>query len=204
MKRVLLVALMSISVNGMAQEASKIAVPQTRPAQSVTGFGGVLFEVSQLYGQATSSVGGGGAALFNNRFFLGGFGQSTVGATAFIANGVTHETQYRQGGLWLGYISTLNQTLSLVSDVRLGWANISLQRLSGATYNSRGFMTTPSVSLRFQPTQAIAVHVGVGYRLASSINLPLTDVQGRITDHRLTSQDFSGATGTLSVLFGGF
>jgi hypothetical protein len=203
MKRILLFAFLGFSTAVMAQEASKTTAPQSQPIRSVSGFGGVLFDVSPIRGQAAMSVGGGGAALFNNRFFFGGFGQSTAGNTPFSVNGANYETRINQGGLWLGYVSKLTQTLSVVSDVRLGWATVGLSRNGGAFYNSRGFIATPTVSLQVEAAPHITIRAGAGYGLANGINVPLSDGQGRATD-RLTNADFGGFTGTFSVLFGVF
>jgi hypothetical protein len=204
MKRALfLLSFISISATGFAQQTTQTTKATYPARQHTSGFGGVLFEMAPIRGQVAASFGGGGAALFRNGVFFGGFGQSTAVAIPFTVSDVNYETRVSQGGLWLGYQSRLNQTLSLVGDLRLGWANIGLSRNGGATSYSRGFITTPSLNLQIEATPNVVFRVGVGYRLASTPSLALADGQGRTAD-RLTNQDFSGFAGTLSVLFGSF
>lgn len=78
----------------------------------VSGFGAAIFEFSAYNGDFAFYSGGGGAVIFNNAFYIGGFGMGLAEnqkfETVYNANGTVAEDNlslsFGYGGLWLGYI----------------------------------------------------------------------------------------------------
>ncbi len=209
MKRTIFFLLLNtIGYHSVAQDVSRrhINSPTQDSSSPINGFGGITLELSRLRGQPSLSVGGGGAALFSNRFFLGGFGQRTVSDVPIQVGAVKYGLRVNQGGLWVGYRTNSNHRVQGYVDTRLGWTNIGVVNANGpttaVTYRRNGFMATPTVGAQITVLPFMRVSASGGYRFAANVDVTLSD--GRGQTNRLSNQDFAGPVAALSVIFGGF
>jgi hypothetical protein len=209
MKRFLsTIALLTLTLNLYAQDYYKtsLATPRKK-GLSVSGFSGGAIEFSAFRGQTLVMAGGGGAALFNRHFFVGGFGQRTITPTSFAVGRTTYNAHVTQGGLWLGYLSGSAKRVALQFDTRLGWARTGLATTTLPSdqrqYRNSGLLVTPSVGLQIKAAPFMRINLSGGYRFANRVDVALSDTPGFISD-RLTNRDFNGATGSISLLFGNF
>ncbi len=72
----------------------------------ISGFGGTMTEFSLVEGEFAVSQGGGGAVIFNQKFFIGGYGMGL--ATMHRRNDLPDYGNlilaFGHGGLWSGYL----------------------------------------------------------------------------------------------------
>lgn len=91
---------------------------------SISGFGGPIIEFSSIDGTPVVGAGGGGAALFNNTFYFGGYGVGLSKNNIRIDN-ETIDLEFGHGGFWLGYIIRPNNIVHAVVSTKLGWGEIN-------------------------------------------------------------------------------
>jgi hypothetical protein len=173
----------------------------------ISGFGGPFVEFSSVNGQFTVSNGGGGAALFNQTFFLGGYG---VGMSNRINVGVGNTNQridFEHGGFWLGYVSSPKRLVHFTGSLRLGWGGVNLRNNSfGSNMDLRltnCFVATPEIGFEVNITRFFRIAATAGYRAVSGIGtVNLNDNLGNST--MLDSGDFNSPMGMLTFKFGWF
>lgn len=135
---------------------------------SYGGFGGFMMDYSTIGNEFVFSNGGGGGVLLNRKFFIGGFGLSSVNnISTTIADYDRLEMEY--GGMWLGYYFFPEKAVHIGLDAKVGWGSI--------TYRENGFFSSrisdgvyvvnPGVNVGLNVTKWFKMNVGGGYRLVS-------------------------------------
>jgi len=135
---------------------------------SYGGFGGFMMDYSTIGNEFVFSNGGGGGVLLNRKFFIGGFGLSSVNnISTSIADYDRLEMEY--GGMWLGYYFFPEKAVHIGLDAKVGWGSI--------TYRENGFFSSrvsdgvyvinPGLNIGMNVTRWFKVNVGGGYRLVS-------------------------------------
>lgn len=173
----------------------------------ISGFGAPIVEFSSVNGQFVVSNGGGGAALFNQTFFLGGYG---LGMSNRVNVGDAKSNQridFEHGGFWLGYVSSPNKLVHFTGSMRLGWGGVNLRNnIFGSSIDRRlsdCFVITPEVGMEVNVTRFFRIAATAGYRAVSGVGtITFNDDLGNTTS--LANKDFNSFTGMLTFKFGWF
>ncbi|CAN5180283.1 hypothetical protein BH23BAC1_BH23BAC1_34420 [soil metagenome] len=139
-------------------------------------FGGPLFEFSSVYDNFGLSSGGGGAVIFNQILFIGGYGLSlapVIGRNITLQN-VDYENleiNFGHGGFWFGYIHNFRRMVHFGGSAKFGWGNISLDdnRLLNP-YRDNVLVFTPQIEVEVNISRWLKVNLGAGYRIVTGVN----------------------------------
>ena len=194
MKRTLTILLLLTSVGLLAQSERPKTLIGNDP-EDISGFGGVLFSFMPIDGDLSTLTGGGGAVLFDNTFFIGGYGLGLAGNKEFELNGNGYSTSFGHGGFWLGYNIKPDDLLHMGVETRLGWGSITTK--SSATNEEVNdddvFVFNPQFFGEVNVAYWFKVNAGVGYQKTIGVDNNFFD-----------ATDFDGPTFGISLLFGWF
>lgn len=172
----------------------------------VSAFGGPIVELGNVADQFTTGVGGGGALIFNNTFFLGGYGMGlTNEPTLQLGENPTESASldFGHGGFWLGLNAFPGLPVHPTFSARLGWGKATLVEDGTGTLNSFGydrvedniFVATPMAGLEVNVTDWFVVRAQYGYRFVSGLEFERFGME---------STELDGHFGSLTFGFGGF
>lgn len=174
--------------------------PQFLISEGVTfsGFGGPMYEFSDIDGDFVLSMGGGGALLINQQVFLGGYG---MGLVTSIQRPVASEQvsedmsiNFGHGGLWLGYIHQPYQLIHFGFSAKVAGGGIDLQDADHVSLaDDAVFVLTLQPEVEVNVLKWFKVNAGIGYRWVTGVNLA-----------GFTNQDFSHMAGSIRLMFGWF
>ncbi|WP_370088519.1 hypothetical protein [Ekhidna sp.] len=194
MKRTITILLFLSSVGLLAQSERPKTLIGNDP-EDISGFGGVLFSFMPIDGDLSTLTGGGGAVLFDNTFFIGGYGLGLAGNKEFELNGNDYSTSFGHGGFWLGYNIKPDDLLHMGVETRLGWGSITTK--SSATNEEVNeddvFVFNPQFFGEVNIAYWFKVNAGVGYQKTIGVDNNFFD-----------ATDFDGPTFGISLLFGWF
>ncbi|MDX2062317.1 MAG: outer membrane beta-barrel protein [Bacteroidia bacterium] len=171
----------------------------------VSAFGSVLLDLGTTAGEFGTGVGGGGALMFDNVFFVGGYGMGLSGNIApELGEGLsgTAALDYRHGGFWAGVNLLPSFPVHPVISARMGWGRAELTDdgtggLFAATGLERArdnfFIVTPSAGLEANLTDWFTIRAEYGYRFFNGLALP-----------GFAETGLDGQFATVSFNFGGF
>ena len=189
---VFLAAIASSPVCGQEPETPKTLAGNTN--LWISGFGGPLVEFSSLVGNSAVGAGGGGAALFGNRFFIGGYGVGMTVSNVSLPGFTNASVSFGHGGLWTGFII---KPVSLVHggiSSKFGWGEISVfETLAPGQAFDQVFVVQPQAEVELNVTHWFKFNVGLGYRWVSGID-----------NTAIAASDIDSMTGTLTFIFGWF
>ena len=181
---------------------------------SVTGFGGPFVGFNGIADKFAVFAGGGGAALFNQQFFFGGYGMglSTKHYREDLSN-ITHienpKIKFGHGGFWLGYIHQYYNAVHFGVSTKLGWGKIFIideyyykeaSQIKGADFV---FVVNPQLDMELNFTKWLKMNIGLGYQITSGIDKTYIDADGNSFEY-YDKADFNHPMGTVTFLFGGF
>lgn len=215
----LLLGALSQSVNAQDVEKREFLFGGDKPLR-ISGFGAPIIEFSSVAGDFSVSTGGGGAVLFNQCFFIGGYGLGTVntGPENFtlqirefdldIHTYTNLRRMFGHGGLWLGYIHNSHKAIHMAVSTKIGGGAVGYYDFDFNNWNTdlgwdAVFVFTPQVEIEMNLLKWFKVNVGVGYRLVSGINETYTNADGEEQSY-FRSTDFSSPQASVSLMFGGF
>lgn len=182
----IILVLFMIGISGLVHAQSCNSIGLTG------GFGGPMFQISTIDSEVARSTGGGGAAVFSNGLFFGGYGIGTShnSNTKSTISGYEIETEY--GGLWIGYLKKLNHGIEISGSLRNGWGEVKMvnDELS-STYFDKIFVITPDLTVSKNIFGFAWISVGVFYN--QFLGLDLMDYG---------NADLSGIGGSVSMKFG--
>ena len=183
------VSLVSFSQNGR---------PKTligNDPEEISGFGGALFSFTTIDGSLATLTGGGGAVLFDNTFFIGGYGLGLTGNLEQTIDGSTYSSSYGHGGFWMGYNIRPSELIHFGVDTKLGWGSIetkSAALLDGEVVDDV-FVFNPSGFVEANISYWFKVNAGLGFQKTIGVDSDF-----------FKSSDFDGPTFNISLLFGWF
>jgi hypothetical protein len=164
------------------------------------GYGGPLYRVTTVAGETVSLGGGGGAALFNRRFAVGGMGVGGTTSVDAIIGGspVRGEMDFGYGGLTLEYITRPSKLVHATVGVLLGGGGVSVwpddSRPRDPSDNTEYFgVVEPSLGLEVNVIRWMRIGVVGSYRVVTGANEP-----------KLVNRDLDGASASLLFRFGKF
>ncbi len=156
------------------------------------GFGAPILEFSEINGQLTADIGGGGALVLNN-FFLGGYGMGTS-FPEYDLDGESYDIRFKHGGLWMGYVQKPYKLFHFYSSLKVGWGKTKLLQDKDAQYTDNIMSIIPEIGIELNVTKFMHIGFTGGYRLVSGVS----KLEG------LTNEDFSSPVGVITFRFGGF
>lgn len=195
---------------------------------SVSGFGGLIMEFSSVDNQFAYSMGGQGAALFNQSFFIGLYGQGLVNLPKYTFSEIPISTSYEDksimffhGGFYTGFVFTPNNPFHFGVSSKFGWGGITLfdDIYGHSSYPPGGyypypeyavdmvFVITPQVEAEMNITNWFKVNLGFGYRFVTGVDATYEayDGNGGINDVPFFDSDaFNNMTFVLGLNFGWF
>jgi len=163
--------------------------------ENISGFGGVLFSFMPIDGELSTLTGGGGAVIFDNTFFIGGYGLGLTGNHEFEQEGLDYTTSFGHGGFWLGYNIKPDNLIHMGVETRLGWGNITTKSI--ATNEKVGddqvFVFNPQVYGEANIAYWFKVNASIGYQKTIGVDNTF-----------FNETDFDGPSFGISLLFGWF
>lgn len=132
-----------------------------------SGFGSFMMNFGSNNKNSYVLSGGGGAALFNKMYYVGGFGMSgNINVVKQTDAPVTVDLNY--GGFWLGYIYKKDMLVHPTASLKLGWGNASIQN---SNLSDNIFAFIPQVGAEINVMKWVKLELGLAYQLVSGINL---------------------------------
>ncbi|MEO9482805.1 MAG: hypothetical protein ABJG47_05140 [Ekhidna sp.] len=194
MKRTLFIFATVLSLASFAQKERPKTLIGNDP-EDISGFGGVLFSFMPIDGDLSTLTGGGGAVLFDNTFFVGGYGLGLTGNHDFNSNGTEFTSSFGHGGFWLGYVIKPDDLLHMGVDTKLGWGSITTKsRATNAQVNEDDvFIFNPQFFGETNIAYWFKINASVGYQKTIGVDNDYFD-----------AGDFDGPTFGISLLFGWF
>jgi len=180
---------------------------------SISGFGGPFVEFSAVEGDMAVFVGGGGALLLGQTFYIGVYGEGlTTSHYRYDLSDVTGIEEPKislgHGGFWLGYIHDSFKAIHPAASLKIGWGQIALYD-SYYSYdptdyvaNDGIFVLIPQLEVEMNLTAWFKVNAGAGYRWMTGMDKQYSK-DGTMHDY-FQSSDYNSFVGTISLLFGGF
>ncbi|WP_425389740.1 hypothetical protein [Ekhidna sp.] len=194
MKRTLFVFSLLVAIIAHAQSDRPKTLIGNDP-EDISGFGGVLFSFTPIDGQLNTLTGGGGAVLFDNTFFIGGYGLGLTTNKETTLDGAGYSSSFDHGGFWLGYNIKPDELLHLGIDTKLGWGGITTK--SEATNQEVNeddvFVFNPSFYGEANIAYWFKINANIGFQKTIGVDSQYFD-----------PGDFDGPTFGISLLFGWF
>jgi len=162
--------------------------------EEISGFGGALFSFTTINGRLSTLTGGGGAILFDNTFFIGGYGLGLTGDIRQTLEGESFSSNFGHGGFWLGYNIRPSDLIHFGIDTKLGWGSIETKSSSLADdINDDVFVFNPSGFVEANISYWFKVNAGVGFQKTIGVD-----------NDFFKKSDFDGPSFNISLLFGWF
>lgn len=172
----------------------------------VSGFAAPIMGFSAIGDEFAFFMGGGGAVLLNQTFYIGAFGEGLTTSHFMETVGNPGKITFGYGGFWLGYIHQSRKPVHFGVSTRLGWGSINFNEHDyGINYQpdelylDNVFILVPQVEAEFNFFKWMKLNVGLGYRVVAGINKKLGHPEP-IYDKK----DFNKPQATLTLCFGYF
>lgn len=185
-----------------AQQEREFLIGADRPV-SISGFMGLMTEISSLEGEVVPSVGAGIALLLDQTFYIGFYGLGTIKSLE------KQLLQYQQvdmafghGGLWMGYIHQSERLLHLGVSLKIGGGGVYLAERRGHEFifeeknkidEDALFVLIPQAEMELNVAPWMKLNLGLGYRFVDGVDTPY-----------LNENDFASPVGSLGFYFGWF
>ncbi len=179
----------------------------------VSGFGGPIMGFSAIGNEFAFVMGGGGAVLLNQTFYIGAFGEGIATSHYYEINegnilpAQQGKINFGYGGFWLGYIHKSQNPVHFGVSTRLGWGSIYLNRFYNdinyeyqvdPAYLDNVFVFIPQLEAEFNFFKWMKMNVGIGYRVVAGIN------KEYLGEPLFDKKDFNKPQGTITLMFGYF
>ncbi|MEQ9466945.1 MAG: hypothetical protein RLN88_06000 [Ekhidna sp.] len=194
MKRTFTILLLVMSIITMAQSERPKTLIGSDP-EDISGFGAVLFSFMPIDGDLSTLTGGGGAILFDNTFFIGGYGLGLTGNKNVTVGSTEYTSSFGHGGFWLGYNINPDNLLHFGVETKLGWGGITTKSLATNEQVNKDdvFIFNPQFMGEANIAYWFKVNAAIGFQKTIGVDNPYFD-----------SGDYDGPTFGISLLFGWF
>jgi hypothetical protein len=177
--------LLGVTFAASAQEPHKF--------QLSGGFGGPFINVSTITSKPSIAIGGGGAAVFNNGLFVGGFGVGTSDMLTVKSSVINYKLQVEYGGFWLGYIRKLYKKYKISASMKAGFGEAKMiDDSQKQLYYDDIVVFSPEISISRKISGISAIELGAFYNAFTDINF-----------QNYRNKDFSSLGVSLKFKFGG-
>ena len=191
----------------------------------VSGFGSPIVEFSSVMDEFAVSVGGGGAVIINQAFYIGGYGEGLstdhrMTLERYSPGQQKNEIYYSRrinfghGGFWLGYVHKSFKAVHFGGSAKIGWGEVSLYDPDQYDYydeplaGDNCFVFIPQLEAELNIAKWFKVNLGVGYRLVSGLTRTYLYLPEGATEpiekQYYDNKDFNSFTGTITFMFGWF
>ncbi|MCF8233182.1 MAG: hypothetical protein K9G67_04455 [Bacteroidales bacterium] len=191
---------------------------------SISGFGGPFVGFTAMGDEFAVTSGGGGAVLFNQRFFVGGYGEGVASLheedliiySRTLGKNVTYpdlKKNFGHGGFWIGYINKPHSVFHWGINSKFGFGAVTLNEGTfGSDHHDdfeydNVFVISPELVFELNLLKWLRINVGVGYQYVAGINKEYEyQLPDGKTEYRkyFEPEDFSKPIGHISFLFGWF
>ncbi len=194
MKRILLLSILASASLSLFSQNSRPKTLIGNDPEEISGFGGVLFSITTIDGSLSTLTGGGGAVLFDNTFFIGGYGLGLTGNKEQNINGSNYSSSFRHGGFWMGYNINPSDLIHFGVDTKLGWGSVVTKSTALTEEESDDvFVFSPSGFVEANISYWFKVNAGIGFQKTIGVDSEF-----------FKASDFDGPTFNISLLFGWF
>jgi hypothetical protein len=183
----------------------------------ISGFGAPIVEFSAFDGDFAVFNGGGGAVIFDNKFFIGGYGMgmSTQPKYPDVYSENNNlqsdhlQVTFGHGGLWLGYNFMPNNPVHFVVSLKAGGGAASIVNTEFRLDEYEQYIDyvgvlKPQVDVEMNLFRWFKISFGVGYRFVTGIG-DATYYNSQSEEVRyFDKNDFNAPYGSVTFLFGGF
>jgi len=205
----LFILLLHITVFSQNENDSLKSISSNR---KLNGFITLLSDFTINEHQQFAMTGMGCAFLFNDRFFIGGYGIGLVSSlhrsgilTADLLN--NYQLNYAHGGLWLGIIDSPYKKIHGIFSIKLGYGALFMHNVNTTIdYNinrDEFFVITPQIESVLLLTDWLRVNLGLGVCFLSGISIQYQAANGEKI-FIYNSSDFEGFVASISFNFGSF
>ena len=149
------------------------------------GFGGLTYKLESVASDGLMSIGGGGAWLITDNFYLGGAGFGSINSITIRSNTLS---SLGYGGPMIGYKRSISPVFSLGGQVMLGSGGYTYGELE----EDFGFVE-PALQGWVRINHYMKLNIGIQYRL------PFMDAE-----NSLRPNDLDALGMQISLYFGGF
>ena len=135
-----------------------------------SGFGGPVIKFTEIYQHTTPMLGGKGAFLYDNEYYIGGAGYSIVHNNDYLNNSIPHQKyNFSYLGLLLGHLYKIHNDFHLNTQLLLGSALTFLYmsdseepvELSSVDF---GFVTEGEVGVVYDINHYVKAELSGGFR----------------------------------------
>ncbi|MFC2111389.1 hypothetical protein ACFLQ5_02945 [Bacteroidota bacterium] len=209
-----LFVLMFVSAAILAQENKETQYLFQNGNISISGFGGFTTEFSSIQSEFAVLTGGGGAAIFNQKFFFGGYGMGLSTKhnrhdLDSIVDGKNNRISFGHGGFWIGYVHNSHKAVHFCTSAKMGWGQISIydeyydyKDPNEYLAKDNVFVVTPQLEMELNLTKWLKINFAGGYRIVTGVDKSYS-ING-ISKYFYDDSDYSGPVANISFLFGGF
>lgn len=183
----------------------------------ISGFGAPIIEFSSYDGNFAVYNGGGGAAIFDNKFFIGGYGMGMSTQpnfpNAYSESGNLNSDQLKvsfgHGGLWLGYNFLPTNPIHFVVSLKAGGGVASVIDTEFDFQDYEQYIDyvgviKPQVDVEMNLLRWFKIGFGAGYRYVAGVgNSTYFNEDGEEVRY-FDKDEFNAPYASITFLFGGF
>ncbi|MCH2043656.1 MAG: hypothetical protein MK212_05900 [Saprospiraceae bacterium] len=137
----------------------------------IATFGGPTFDLANLKGRLSVSVGGQGGLMING-FSIGGYGMRSVSQTPMNIGGESYDTYVRHGGLLVGITPFSKKLIHPVLNARIGWGKATFVPNEKLWLNgqiNRLVLFSPEAGFELNVARFFRIQVTGGYRFSNKM-----------------------------------
>lgn len=181
---------------GLGQDAPKVLFQ--KDDVDISGFGTMLVEFASIEGNASICNGGGGAAIFDRKIFVGGYMLNLAHELNKPWKGEMLEIEFSYGGLFAGYLFQPHKMVHFGISSRVGWGSVRI-----SPENNYISFLEPSVDEVVVWTPQADVELNIAYWLKLNGAIGYRSV-GRLSPAFFSEKDFNSMAVSLGLVFGWF
>jgi|GEM_PF-6591314 len=184
---------------------------------SVSGFGGFSSYFGMAKGNASSYSGGGGAVLFDYKFFVGAFGMGLSQMNSY-ANVRLHQNSdliddltysYGVGGMWLGYSFNHQNPIHFAVSLKSGIGSIDVfprgfEHFDKNIFTDIVYSFLPEIMLEINMLRWWRLHFQAGYLFTWGIDNKVYYNEANEPKRYFNKNDFSSPMIGFGMIFGIF
>ncbi|MDO9511784.1 MAG: hypothetical protein Q7J34_08490 [Bacteroidales bacterium] len=215
----LIVSFLSVAQENVEIKKQRFLLDDENGIQ-ITGFGAPIFEFSEIDNDLSVCMGGGGAVMFNQQFYIGGYGMGLVPVNGkynfsmrnFINGQLIQYSNlspiFAHGGLWLGYIHDSDKIVHYGLSTKIGWGTLGFVDLQYNIHDSEIgidpiFVITPQAEIEINMLKWFKVNFGLGYHYVGGVDATYVNNDNKNIRY-YDKNAFNSLTGSVTLLFGGF
>ena len=143
--------------------------------RKLNGFLSLINDFTINEHQHFSSVGMGGALLFANKFYFGGYGLGMISSlhrSDILADNIlkNYQLNYAHGGLWMGIIDSPHKKINTSASIKIGWGALFMYNINStinySIYRDEFLVITPQFEAGILMTNWLKLNLGFGCKIS--------------------------------------